>query len=128
MDLPITFITTGILGLLFFTHTVRVIMMRDGKNISLGDGNDETMLRRVRTHGNFTEYVPFLLVSLLLLESAAVSQGLLMAYSASLILGRIIHAMGILPAGGVLWARIVGTLLTLTPLVVGSVGLLILAL
>ncbi|MCU0678387.1 MAG: MAPEG family protein [Candidatus Pacebacteria bacterium] len=126
---PITFITTGILGLLYLLHTVRVISARSADDgPALGDGGSEAMERKIRTHGNFAEYIPFLLFVLFLLETVGVAQGLLIAYAVLLVLGRVIHAYGLLPIGGVLWARIVGMVMTITVLGLGSVGLLVMGL
>jgi uncharacterized protein len=127
--LPITFITTGILGLLFLVHTIRVIAARGAENgPALGDGGSEAMERKIRTHGNFAEYVPLLIIILFLLESVGVGTLYLVCYAAMVVLGRVIHAYGLLPVGGVLAARIIGMMLTMTALGFGSIGLILLSL
>ncbi|MFM2424226.1 MAG: hypothetical protein RLZZ70_617 [Candidatus Parcubacteria bacterium] len=126
--LPITFITTGILGLLFLVHTIRVISARSAEGgPALGDGGSEAVERKIRTHGNFAEYIPFLLFVLFLLESVGVATLYLVVYATMLVLGRVIHAYGLLPVGGILWARIVGMIFTMTALALGSLGLILLA-
>ncbi len=70
MYVPITMITTGILGLLFLWHASRIIKVRASLKLGLGDGGEESMVRKIRTHPNFAEYTPLPLVVLLLLQIA----------------------------------------------------------
>jgi hypothetical protein len=125
--LPITFITTGILGFLYLIHTVRVISARSADGgPALGAGGSEAIERKIRTHANFAEYIPLLLFILFLLESHGIANKYLLVYASLLIIGRIIHAYGLLPVGGILWARIVGMIMTITALVLGCATLLLL--
>ncbi len=122
MEITITLITTGILGLIFMFHTVRVIIARDKTNTSLGDGGNNDNLKKIRTHANFAEYIPLLLFILLLLEIKGVGTTYLYIYSTLLIAGRILHAHGIL--GQKLWSRVVGMIFTMTLLTIGSLYLI----
>src|SRR3954466_195242 len=57
---------TGLLALIFFVLSMRVVQVR-GK-VSLGDGGDPTVLRRMRGQANFAEYVPLILLMMAFLE------------------------------------------------------------
>ena len=65
--MTVTPLYAGILALLFFVLSIRVIRMR-GTGISLGDGGNPIMLRRIRGHANFAEYVPLILLMMGFLE------------------------------------------------------------
>ncbi len=113
--MDITILYAGLLALWFLVLSVRVIVGR-GKGISLGDGGDKLLLRRIRAHGNFAEYVPLVLLMMMLLENQGVSSWILHALGATLLGSRLAHgyALGFsenFPPGRLLGAA--GTLLCL---------------
>src|SRR3954468_5163594 len=57
----------GLLALLFLLLSVRVSQRRQ-TGITLGDGGDARLLRVIRGHANFAEYVPIILVMMVMLE------------------------------------------------------------
>ena len=128
METQITLITTGILGILFFIHSIRTIAGRKLTKTNLGDGGTDLMVRRIRIHGNFAEYIPFLLLVLLLLEIRQTATSALVAYASMLIVGRVLHFYGLYSQESPMWARVSGMHLTLWPLLVGSIYLLYFAL
>jgi uncharacterized membrane protein YecN with MAPEG domain len=128
MEIPFTLVTTGVLALLFFVHSLRTINARRDTKTNLGDGGNDTMLRRIRTHGNFAEYVPFLMFMLFLLETSGVPALVLGAFSASVVLGRCLHAYGLYSPATPGKARVLGMQLTLWPLILGGMYLLYLGL
>lgn len=97
-----------------------VIQRRSAIGVAFLDGGDATLLKRIRTHGNFTETVPLALVLLLMLELAGLPHLWLWALGVALVLSRALHAWGLLRATG-LAGRVAGTLLTL--LVLGAQAL-----
>ena len=128
MEIPITLITTGVLGLIFFVHSLRTIKGRSLTKTNLGDGGNDLMTRRIRIHGNFAEYVPLLLIILFLLEIKSTSFELIVAYAVTIVLGRLLHFYGLYSKDTPGWARVWGMQLTLWPLVVGSTYLIYLGL
>jgi uncharacterized protein len=122
--LPITMLFSGLLGLLFMYHTVRVILVRRASHINLGIGDSDTLLRTVRIHGNFAEYVPMLLFIMALLELSAVSETALYAFGICVVVGRLLHFYGIYSPATPGIARVIGMVLTFIPLVLGSVWLI----
>ena len=90
--MPITMHYAGALALVFLALSVRVIQGRTGKDgPSLGDGGSKSMLRRIRGHGNFAEYVPLILIMMGLLESQGTSAPVLHGLGGSLLVARIAH-------------------------------------
>ena len=102
--LPVTSVTAFLLALIYVVLTVRVIMGRGSTGISLGAGGGDSvrageestvpMLVRVRSHANFAEYVPFCLVLLGLAEVNATPRWALVTLGAMLVIGRILHPIG----------------------------------
>jgi uncharacterized membrane protein YecN with MAPEG domain len=88
----------------------------------IGDGGDEGLRRRIRAQGNFIEYVPLALLALALAEYRQASTLLVLGLGAALVLGRLLHAGGML--GGSVLLRGAGMLLTYASLL-GSAGYLI---
>lgn len=86
----ITPLYAGMLALFFLMLSWRVIQFRQ-HGISLGDGGDPRMLRRIRAHANFAEYVPFILLMMGFLEMGHMSIYVLHALGICLLVSRILH-------------------------------------
>ena len=114
----ITALYAGVLALILVGLAMRVIRIRRGKRIGIGDGNDETLARRIRAHANFTEYVPIALVMMLLIELSGYSAWTLHGLGLALVAGRLIHAWS-LPAQSLV-GRTVGMVLTFAVLISGA--------
>lgn len=123
--MEITIFFTALLGLWYFVLSARTIAGRGKYKVSLGSGESDDMLRRVRTHANFSEYIPLLLIIMGLLEFKEVSQIFLVLFGASLVVGRGLHFYGLYSAGTPFWPRVLGMHLTLWPLVIGCCYLLV---
>ncbi len=106
----------ALLGLLYAALTARVLYLRGALDINLGDAGHPTMLRAVRIHGNFAEYVPFCLLLMYLSEVQAAPQWLLHALGVLLVAGRLMHAYAL--AAAKLAPRVIGMISTLTVLLV----------
>jgi len=90
--MPITMHYAGALALIYLVLSLRVIQGRMGKaGPSLGDGGDNAMLRRIRAHGNFSEYVPLILIMMGFLESNGLSSTLLHALGGAIVVARLLH-------------------------------------
>lgn len=87
----ITPLYAGLLGLWYLVLSVRVILYRASAKINIGDGGDPMMLRRIRAHGNFSEYVPIILVLMGLLELGHAPAWELHGIGATLLLARLLH-------------------------------------
>ena len=130
MELPslslfsVTPIYAALLGLLFVPFTLRVGLYRVKNEINLGDGNDPELLRIMRGQGNFIETVPLALVLLILMEVLGASGTWLHALGAALVIGRILHYIGVTEMGP-FNGRPVGMIATLTVYLVASLWILV---
>lgn len=112
MPSPITAFYAGLLALLFFYLSLRVILMRGRKKIGLGDNGDRHLMQLIRAHGNFSEYTPLILLLMLIAELNASHPMLLHGCGLALLLGRFFHAVGLNRHAGSSWQRILGMMLT----------------
>ena len=113
----VTPLYAGLLTLLFVLLSLRVVKYRQ-KGIPLGDGGDPKMLRVVRGHANFAEYVPLALLMMAVLELGRSSIYILHAIGIALILSRLLHAYALSYATRFRFGRVWGAALTFVVLVV----------
>ncbi len=113
----------GILGLLGLVLAIRVVATRARKEIGLGDRGDPAMLAVIRTFGNFAEYVPLALVLILIAALSGVALWAVHALAGGLLLGRILHSVGVKPDTPVTLGRIAGA--SITWLVIAAAALLL---
>jgi uncharacterized protein len=110
--LPVTLTTAALCAGVQVTLTALVIARRAQSGVSFLDGGDTVLTRRMRAHGNFTETAPLALLLLGLLELAAAPRDLLLGLAGLLIVGRLLHAVGVITQGDS-WARRLGMVATL---------------
>ena len=113
----VTPIYAGLLAILFFILSVRVVALR-GEGASLGDGGNPVLLRRIRGHGNFAEYVPFILLLMAFLEFGRFPVYLLHALGITLVVARLLHAYALSFTEKFKFGRYWGTALTFGLLIV----------
>lgn len=119
--LTITPLYAGLLALWFLVLSYRVVQQRGHGGVSLGDGGDAEMLRRIRGHGNFAEYVPLILLLMLVLEAGGTTpRWLLHAMGATLLLARLLHGIALSFVADFRFGRFWGTLLTFILLLIGG--------
>lgn len=92
--LPITLVLAGALALLNIWLSFRVGQVRGSEKVSVGDGGNQRVLRRMRAHANFAENAPITLVLVLLLEFAAGTSVWLWIAAALFVVARIAHGLG----------------------------------
>ena len=122
--LSITPFYIAILGILFFPFTLRVGLYRVKNNISIGDGQDEELIKRNRGQGNFIETVPLAVILILLMELLGASSTWLHALGVLLVGGRLLHYLGITGLGTFL-CRPIGMFATMTIYLVAPSWILI---
>lgn len=88
----VTILYAGLLGLLSIALGSGAGIMRGKKGIDAGDGGDAEMLRAMRRHANFAEYVPLALVLIALLELNGVRTLAIHVLGLVLLVGRLMHA------------------------------------
>jgi uncharacterized membrane protein YecN with MAPEG domain len=107
----ITSLYASLSALLIVRLSISVIKLRRINRIRVGDGGNEQLQLAIRTHANALEYIPITLLLLLMLELNGAPKILIHIFGATLIIGRIIHAIGV-PAKN-LQKRILGMQITI---------------
>ena len=110
--MPITAFYAALLAILFLILSFRVIGVRRGQKVEIGDGGDKELFRRTRVHANFAEYAPLALLLLALAESLKTPSLMLHAVGLALLVGRIIHAIGLSQTPHILPLRFGGMVMT----------------
>jgi uncharacterized membrane protein YecN with MAPEG domain len=110
MILPVSLTAAAAAAFINLWLGIRVGQVRTSEKVSVGDGGNEKVIRRMRAQANFTEYTPFVLILIALIEVATGTSTWLWAAMAVYMLARIAHAFGM---DGVARARQVGIMLTL---------------
>lgn len=85
----------AILALLFIILAVRTIKTRREHKIAIGDGGEKSILRASRVHANFSEYVPFTLLLIAMLEMQNYTLWIIHGLCIALVVARIAHAYGV---------------------------------
>jgi len=115
MYLPIALATTAAAAFTNIWLSIRIGMVRTAKKISMGDGGDEELIRRMRAQANFIENTPIVLVLIAVIELSRAGNQWLMGVAALYTLGRIAHGVG-MDGGAFGKGRMVGTLITMLTL------------
>jgi uncharacterized membrane protein YecN with MAPEG domain len=85
----------SILVLLFVALSIRTLRMRRRLKIPIGDAGSGPLLRAIRVHSNFAEYVPLSLLLVYFAEAGGARPPLVHAFALCLLIGRISHAIGV---------------------------------
>ena len=102
--------------------SIPVSMRRFSARVLLGNGRDKVLLARIRAQANFVEYVPAAMIVIGLAEANGAAAWLVWTSAVSLVLGRAVHAFGML-TGARTRPRAVGMTLTWLALVLAAAGL-----
>lgn len=121
----ITSLYAALLGLLFVGLSVRTLRLRRRLRIAVGDAGNSEMLRAMRVHSNFAEYVPLALLLIYLCEAQGAHRMLVHALGLALLVGRSVHAYGLSQAREDYRYRVTGMALTFTVIVTASAALLL---
>jgi uncharacterized membrane protein YecN with MAPEG domain len=121
----ITSIYSSLLAFVFVYLSVRTLRLRRRLRIGIGDGGNQQMLRAMRVHSNFSEYVPLALIALFLVETSGASYLLVHFLGGALLVGRISHAYGVSKTNENFFFRVSGMALTFTSILSSACYLLI---
>lgn len=124
--LLITSVIASILTIIFVRLSFDVIKLRRKNQVRLGTGGVEELEKAIRAQANFAEYVPIGLILISCLEANAAPWWLVLLPGITLIVGRIIHAIGIQEPPPHISKRVLGmkiTFFTLIALAILNVGL-----
>ena len=91
---------------------IRIGQLRTALKISIGDGGNEQVIRRMRAQSNFIENAPLVLVLIGAIELARPGNTILAAVAAVFIVGRVLHGLG-MDGGSFAIGQMIGTLSSL---------------
>lgn len=109
MILPVTLTIAGAAALLNIWHMMRTGRVRHAEQVSVGDGGNDNLIRKMRAHANLGESLPVVLVLLGAIELASGTSIWLWIIGGVYILGRVAHAFG-MDGGKLEIGRMIGTL------------------
>ena len=122
MIAPVTSLYAALAGFIIVGLAYRVVRLRRQERIPLGHGDSKYLRRAIRAHANATEYIPIILILMLLLEINGGMIWQLHLFGGLTILGRLIHAWWLSRFTGKSFGRTWGTLLTWGVIVVLAVS------
>ncbi len=106
---PVSFLYAALLGLLLIALSTTVVLARRRFRVRLGTGNDAGMEQAVRVQANFTEYVPFAVLLLVIAEITGLPAAAVHGAGIVLVVSRVIHAWGLSHSPGRTFGRFYGT-------------------
>ncbi|MBN8532355.1 MAG: MAPEG family protein [Alphaproteobacteria bacterium] len=124
MTVPVTTFFASVFALIFVLLSIHVIRCRTEKKQPLGHGDDPELMRRLRAHANFAEYIPFAIFLLFLAEWHAMNPWIIGLLYVALLLGRCSHLYSYLvheARSGKRIFRIIGMALTFTVLATAAI-------
>lgn len=120
--LQVTLTAAAAAAVLNLWLSIRIGAVRQATGISVGDGGNQALQRRMRAQLNFVENTGFVLVLIAAIELSGKGSWWLSYVAAAYFLGRIAHAFG-MDGGNLKVGRMIGTLVTM----LAQLGLAIIA-
>ncbi|WP_332678690.1 MAPEG family protein [Brevundimonas sp.] len=115
---------SGLLILLLIGLSLRTIFTRKRLKVSLGDGPNSEMTVISRAFGNAAEYIPPLLIILLLMALLGFQPVWIHLLGGAMFLGRLLHAWGLGKKIQPSFGRVSGMILTQLTLAGGALALI----
>ena len=123
--ITVTPLYAAIVALIFVALSIRTLSLRRRLGVAIGDGEQAVLMRAVRVHANFAEYVPIALLLVFLLELGTDSKAWVHALCAMLLVGRLSHAYGVSQIEENYRYRVFGMALTFTVIISASLRLVV---
>ncbi len=95
MIAPLTALYAGLLALLLLFLAGRVSLLRSRLNVGMGHGNDPSLARAIRVHGNAVEWIVPMLLLLLVAEIDGANRTFLHVCGVVFVVSRVAHAVGL---------------------------------
>jgi uncharacterized membrane protein YecN with MAPEG domain len=108
---------------IFLVLWIRVSSMRAASGVSFGDGGNPVLLHRMRQHGNFIEWVPIVLILMILAEGMGAPAIYPHLSGVLLVIGRLAHPFGLKPDNAGHPLRYLGNGSNLLAVLVASAGI-----
>lgn len=113
--LTVTLSTAAAAAILNIWLMLRIGAVRNAEKISVGDEDNENLIRRMRAQANFVENAPFVLILIGAIELSGRGEPWLAWVAGLFIIGRIAHAFG-MEGGSLQIGRMIGTIVSLLTL------------
>lgn len=124
MSVPITSFYAALAALILLVLSARVIARRMKTRISVGDGTDKELEKRMRVQANCVEYTPIAILLMLIAELQGSPAVALHVLGLMLVVGRVMHAVGFGRHPQILILRQLGMVLTLLMIGLSALALL----
>lgn len=115
MNLPLTLTMAAAAGLINLWLAIRIGQVRTSQKVSVGDGGNEFVIRRMRAQANFVEFTPFVLILIGALECSGYAATWLWVVGVVYMIGRLAHGLG-MDGGALGIGRMIGTLTSMLTL------------
>lgn len=115
----------GLATLLVLVLAIRVMWLRNTRQVGIGTGDVPELARAIRAHANAVENLPLALLLLALLAFEQTPTLWLHAFGITLLVARVLHAFGLSRYAGVSFGRVTGMGLTVLVLLAMAVLLLL---
>ena len=115
MNMPLTLTMAAAAGLINIWLAIRIGQVRTSQKVSVGDGGNEFVIRRMRAQANFVEFTPFVLILIGALECSGYAATWLWVVGVVYMVGRLAHGLG-MDGGAFGIGRTLGTITTLLTL------------
>lgn len=112
MSITITALYASLLALVFLFLSFKVIGLRRSLKVGVGDGGEKLLTQAIRVHGNFSEYIPLALILLACFEFNGANSILVHVFGSLLLIGRVLHAVGLSKSIGITKGRFYGMIIT----------------
>ena len=108
----ITAMYAGLVGVLLIVLGARISGFRWRTKIGIGDGGDRALQRAIRAHANAVEWALPAVLLLLVADLNRAPLPMLHACGLAIVIGRILHAIGLSGSAGYSFGRSVGSALS----------------
>lgn len=108
MILEITPMYAMPLAIMMFVLWLQVVKARVAGNVSIGHADDPVLHEKIRRHGNFIEYVPLVLLLMLMAELRGGNGTALHVAGGLLVVSRALHPFGLKAGNATHVLRIMG--------------------
>ncbi|MEW4447532.1 MAPEG family protein [Qipengyuania sp. JC766] len=112
--IPVTLTTAAAAALINLWLAIRIGAVRRAEKISVGDGGNDLLARRMRAQLNYVENTAFVLFLVAAIELSGHGFPWLSWVAMAYLLSRLLHAVGM--DGQMQWGRTVGTAVTMLTL------------
>lgn len=121
-NIVITPIYAAALGIILLVLSIRVVaVIRAKGGVLYGDGGNPEFTAVLRGQQNFIEYVPLILILIGFAEAGGSSASWIHGLGAALVVGRVIHPIGLTNKAGINPLRFIGTNLTWIVLLLAAI-------